>query len=210
MANGDGGVSWQGICLVAQALSIETFPAGDCQNGLLRGTANTCMGWQFAGDRLTKPPISFEPLLIMRTISAKGPEMTPKKPEWSFFRCEICQLVDLGYDTDPPPNCVRCHANNGGHGSMKFVKTAADARAALKREHAERTYVPDMHKLTVAQLIALLQRCDPAAKVVWDYDEMAKNPTGIERSGDGVELLTHARVVLAELRDYGRDVIWPK
>lgn len=128
-----------------------------------------------------------------------------KKPEWSWFRCEVCQSWDLGYDIDPPPQCTH------GHGPMKFIRTTADAREANRREMAEAAEDRRSSALTVGQLIALLQQCDLTAKVVWEHDGMEKSPTGVQRCQDGqVELLTDGRMRLAELRDYGQDVVWPE
>lgn len=64
--------------------------------------------------------------------------------------------------------------------------------------------------MTVQELISLLLRCDPDAKVVWDYDGMTARPTSVERCRDGsVELLVDDLEMLDTLRELGRDVISP-
>lgn len=40
--------------------------------------------------------------------------------------------------------------------------------------------------VTVAQLIAMLNQCDPAAKVVYDYDDSDQAVCNLERRPDGV------------------------
>jgi hypothetical protein len=62
--------------------------------------------------------------------------------------------------------------------------------------------------MTVDELIVLLRRCEPDARVTWDHDGCEVNPTALERCRDGsVELLSTTPEMLETLIEIGRDIV---